>query len=204
MESRRFKVGRREADEIIAQKGRCHNVSDEYVESIFNKLREHRIKIETILTQCEALDSNRDGVIHADDLIDVINDLLPRKTISRREYHYFIAALCQGQGSNHSVKYMKLETFYEDIMRKHNHQEVQERWYEDPYEQEFSGPRGSIGDFLNKAACPSEIQNYKTLMACLEKYERETGLRISTNDDGFRIPLGPDLKAAITFNADRR
>ena len=99
---------------------------------------------------------------------------------------------------------MKLETFYEDIMRKHNHQEVQERWYEDPYEQEFSGPRGSIGDFLNKAACPSEIQNYKTLMACLEKYERETGLRISTNDDGFRIPLGPDLKAAITFNADRR
>ena len=90
MESRRFKVGRREADEIIAQKGRCHNVSDEYVESIFNKLREHRIKIETILTQCEALDSNRDGVIHADDLIDVINDLLPRKTISRREYHYFV------------------------------------------------------------------------------------------------------------------
>ena len=201
MESRRFKIGRREADEIIAQKGRCQNVSEEYIHSIFDKLRQHQIKIETVLSNCEALDSNRDGIIHADDFIDVISDLLPRKTISRREYHYLIEALGKSPGSHHNIRYMKLENLY-DTHRRHESQEVREQWHEDAYDEEFNGPKGSIGDFLNKAACPAEVQNYKTLLACLERFERETGLRISTSEEGFRIPLGPDLKASITFNTN--
>ena len=202
MESRRFKIGKREADEILAEKGRCHNVSREYIESIFDKLRLHQIKIDTVLSECEIIDTNRDGIIHADDLIDVINDLLPRRTISRREYHYLIEALGKSKG-NHNIKYMKLEALYEEIKRQGS-QNAKERWHEDAYDEEFSGSKGSIGDYLNKAACPSEIQNYKTLMACLEKFERETGLTISTNEEGFRIPLGPDLKASISFNTNPR
>jgi hypothetical protein len=204
MESRRFKIGKKEADEIISEKGRCQDVSQEYVKSIFDKLRRHQIKIETILFKCEALDSNGDGIVHADDIIDVINDLLPRKTISRREYHYFIEALTRGQGSNHNIRFMQMERLYEDSKRHDRQQDGKERWHEDALEPEFTGPRGSIGDFLNKSACPSEVQNYKTLMACLEKFERETGLCISTNEEGFRIPLGPDLKASISFNINAK
>lgn len=204
METRRFKIGKMEAEDIIAQKGRCEDVSKDYIESIFNKLKQHQIKIETILSQCEVIDSNKDGVIHADDLIDVIDDLLPRRgTISRREYHYLIEALGKGKGSkHHNVRYMKLETVYNDCRRQGQQDVAEERWLEDAYEDEFSGPKGSIGDYLNKAACPSEIQNYKTLVACLEKFERETGLRISTDEEGFRIPLGPDLKATLVFNTN--
>mmetsp|Transcript_21521 Transcript_21521/g.36216 ORF Transcript_21521/g.36216 Transcript_21521/m.36216 type:complete len:211 (+) Transcript_21521:26-658(+) len=204
MESRRFKIGKREEEEIIAEKGRCHNVSTEYIVSIFDKLKNHHVKIETIISHCEVIDANRDGIIHADDLIDVISDLLPRRTISRREFHYLIEALGKGsdhgRGHKHNIRYMKLEKIYDNIVYK-SQESAREQWHEDAYDEEFHGPQGSIGDYLNKAACPSEIQNYKTLIACLERYERETGLLISTNEKGFRIPLGPDLKATIAFDA---
>lgn len=202
MESRRFKIGRKEADDILAQKGRCCDVSQEYIESLFDKLRQHRVKIETILFNCETLDRDGDGIIHADDLIDVISDLLPRKTISRREYHYLIKSLAAGKEKNHNVRYMHLEALYEDNIMRHQRHDVNEKWHEDRFEDEFGGPKGSIGDFLNRVACPSEVQNYRTLMSCLERFERETGLRISTSEEGFRVPLGPDLKASISFNAN--
>lgn len=205
MESRRFKIGRKEEEEILAEKGRCQDVAHEYIESVFEKLRLHHVKIETVLVACESIDRNKDGVIHADDLIDAISDLLPRKTISRREYHYLIEALGKYKGNNsknkNDVKYMKLETLYNEY-KWQGQEEVKERWHEDAYDDEFSGPKGSIGDFLNRSACPAEVNNYKILIACLEKYERETGMRISTNEEGFRIPLGPDLKAFVAFDTN--
>ena len=201
MESRRFKLRRKEADKILEEKGRTYDISREYIGSFFKKLRQHRVKIETVLNNCELLDSNGDGIIHADDLIDTVDDLLPRKSISRREYHYLIEALGGGKGTQHNIRYMKLDDMYERFKKGDQHEE-KETWFEDPYEDEFSGPKGSIGDFLNRAACPAEIQNYKTLIACLERFERETGMRISTNDEGFRVPLGPDLQAHIAFTTN--
>jgi hypothetical protein len=59
--------------------------------------------------------------------------------------------------------------------------------------------RGSVGEWLNKAACPAEIANFKRLIACLEEYERISGMKCIHKQDGLVIPMGPDLKASVSF-----
>ena len=80
---------------------------------------------------------------------------------------------------------------------------------------------GSVGEWLFKAACPSEIANFKRFIACLERFERESGMKIQLTPGGFtqtlvylliylliiiynignfKVPLGPDLQASIKFN----
>lgn len=63
-------------------------------------------------------------------------------------------------------------------------------------------PSGSVGDWLMKSACPAEVKNFKKLIACLERFERESGMRLNmkSNGEGFDIPLGPDLAASLSFH----
>ena len=63
-----------------------------------------------------------------------------------------------------------------------------------------SGPPGSIGDFLEKKGYDSEVSNFKKFIHSLEKYERDSGMKIQTSaDGGLIVPLGPDLKASISY-----
>lgn len=57
----------------------------------------------------------------------------------------------------------------------------------------------SIGNWLSNNSCPSEINNFQLFIKCLENFEKQSGLRIKANDDGFLIPLGPDLRATVNF-----
>jgi hypothetical protein len=60
-------------------------------------------------------------------------------------------------------------------------------------------PRGSIGEWLQSKAYPNEVANFKCFIQALEKYERDTGEKIETTEDGFLVSLGPELKAKIQY-----
>ena len=64
-----------------------------YIDSVRSKLINCGVKVETIIERCRRADRNQDNIIHADDLVDVLYDLVPRNTFSKRELHYLIAAL---------------------------------------------------------------------------------------------------------------
>lgn len=60
--------------------------------------------------------------------------------------------------------------------------------------------RGSVGEWLTRAAAPAEIKNFKRLIACLETFERESGVSIEQAGNGAMvIPLGPGLTATLNF-----
>jgi len=63
----------------------------------------------------------------------------------------------------------------------------------------WTTPTGSVGEWLQKAACPAEIKNFKLFIACMERFERETGMRLEQQAGGFVVPLGPDLRVSMQF-----
>lgn len=85
----------------------------------------------------------------------------------------------------------------------HNEDEEEEHWYDpvdvDRRKHKSEYERGSIGHFLDEVACPAEVRNFQHLMYCMEKYERLTGMQCQNTRDGFIIPVGPDMKAKVTF-----
>ena len=116
------------------------------------------------------------------------------------------------------VEYPRLGTLLEPTAARHQQQQQQqsERWRDDV---EMEGPgrrrgvsirrdsdywatsRGSVGEWLTNAACPAEIKNFKRFIACMEKFERETGVRLEQLEGGdFTVPLGPDLRVTMTFS----
>ena len=59
---------------------------------------------------------------------------------------------------------------------------------------------GSVGAWLKQSACPAEIKNFQSFVACLERFERDSGMKINLKEDGgFTVPMGPDLRASISF-----
>jgi hypothetical protein len=80
---------------------------------IRRKLRDSRIKIATVVHRCEQKDRNGDGIIHLDDLEDILNDIVPPENrITRRELLRFATAL-MGEKNNGSIKYEKLSDVIE-------------------------------------------------------------------------------------------
>jgi len=85
-----------------------------------------------------------------------------------------------------------------------------EHWYDEDIDRrgkvirggDSYAPSGSVGDWLIKSACPAEVKNFKKLIACLERFERESGMRLNMkpNGEGFDIPLGPDLACSMSFH----
>lgn len=199
METRRFKLSqstRRSTSHTPQQIAAAKKAA---IDSIRTKLSTHNVKVETILERCIDLDVNDDLLIHADDLIDIISDLLPLNTISRREYHYLIAEL--SFESSQKVAYNRLEEVLKGVR-----QSQEEQWfddYRDSDDSDLHGPFGSIGDFLRRQACPAERDNYLSFISLLEKYERESGMKVNANEDGFEVSFGPDLRANIAFFVKR-
>lgn len=219
MNTRRYKNNKENENEI--ERTRLNKFQIDSINSIKEKLQNNSIKIETIIEECVKLDIKEDNTIHPDDLIDIIKSLLPSNTITRREFHYLILSLDGIKG--HNINYNKLYELFPSKRKNNkenlssnnnnnneedgNYNNQQEIWYDGDengkyYHDDFAdfdGRKGSIGEWLYRCACPAEIENYKTLIACLERFERESGLRISAQPNGFDIPLGPDLRAKIKF-----
>jgi hypothetical protein len=60
--------------------------------------------------------------------------------------------------------------------------------------------KGSIGEFLaDKGTSSSEMVNFQKFVHCLEKYERDSGIKIETTSEGFTIPLGPELQVSLKY-----
>jgi hypothetical protein len=198
MNTRRYRISRREENEVV-ERTRVDDARREAILSIEGKLRDNNVKIETIIEECTQYDINNDGLIHPDDLVDAIKDILPRNALSRREFHHLISTLGGVKGQN--VPFNQLKHVFEDIHRK---EEPREDWVDDevdagefaPYEKDH----GSIGEWLSRKACPAEVQSFKQFIACLELFEHESGMRIDSTDEGFEVSLGPDLRATVKFH----
>ena len=156
------------------------------------RLSSAQVKVETVIQMCINLDSNRDKIIHMDDLKSIFRYLLGDACPSRRELHALEGLL--KVDSRGDISYERLE----ELLSADYHP-VNPVNFEDDTKANFQLEVGSLGEWLQRAACPLEVQSYKRLIYALESFEKETGLRINTTREGLIVPLGPDLRAAVKF-----
>ena len=181
-----------------------------YLKSVREKLRQHHVKVETVMEKCKLFDVNGDNIVHADDLIDVLFDLVPRNVFNKRELHHLVAALTHDSRKG-NIAYLKLEEVLEGSAPPSQRTgcrgvETEEKWLDDDNlvaDQQWAVQRGSVGEWLVSAGCPAERQNFRSLIDCLEVFERETGMRIEQTAGGFTIPLGPNLRASLEFSMSK-
>jgi hypothetical protein len=92
---------------------------------IRRKLRGSRIKVATIVHRCEQKDRNGDGIIHLDDLEDILNDIVPPENrITRRELLRFATSL-MGE-NNGSIRYEKMSDIIEPPRKRDSREN--EKW----------------------------------------------------------------------------
>lgn len=200
----------------------------EPIAKIRSKVKNCGLKTATIVEACKAIDRNRDGLIHFDDLEMVMTEMLAKRGVelSRREWRQIMAAI-SNDPTRGDVLY---ESLYEvlDTMKEAI---VEEKWFDpstgntDVVRTDTRGrsvsplrpfsssartsrvlgrsqvplPKESIGHWLQTKAYPTEVTNFKCFIQALEKYERDTGEKIETTEDGFLISLGPELKARVQY-----
>ena len=189
-------MSKREENEVV-ERTKLDQTRKDVLLTIERKLRDYNVKVETIIEECRQYDLNNDSLIHPDDLVDVFKDIFPRNTFSRREFHHLVSSLGGVKGQN--VRYTQLKTLFEEL---HPPAQAREEWFEDDRRgefEEYERDHGSIGEWLSRKACPAEVENFKQFIACLELFERESGMKIESTDEGFDISLGPDLRAAVKF-----
>ncbi len=165
------------------------------MQSISKKLKTYKIKVATVIARCEDLDRNRDHMINLSDLEQVFEDLLGFETVSTRELRQLAIQLGADKNNRNQVQYNLL---YELLDDSSSREPAVERWY-DPQEPEEETQKGTVGEWLQKAACPAEVKNFRKFIACLEEFERSSGMKCVNKEDGFTVPLGPDLRASISF-----
>lgn len=189
-------------------------------QNISERLVENGIKISTVLSHCREIDRNHDGLIHLNDLEDVLQELLGKHiNISKRELLHLAADLEPDYAAGDGIiNFEKLAIILapsegEEGSPKHQKQTQkstmgdEEHWdypldHKRRSKKQFR--RGSLGHFMHDAASPAEVENFHTFMYCIEQYEKRTGLRCQATEDGFVIPFGPDLKGRVAFSIDGR
>jgi hypothetical protein len=187
-------------------------MESEHIVSIRAKLSRAGIKTASLLRACEAQDGNQDGLVHIDDLESVLVELLvgSGNAPSKREMRALQSSMTSNKDRVEAlVEYQRLQK----ILAPRETRREEERWYDGNSaagtarrvgyagEDYWAQQRGSVGEWLTNAACPSEVKNFKKLIAHLERFERETGVAIETTTKGsLVIPLGPDLQVTMNFS----
>ena len=112
----------------------------EPIAKIRSKVKNCGLKTATIVEACKAIDRNRDGLIHFDDLEMVMTDLLAKRGVelSRREWRQIMAAITNDPTRGDVI----YEHLYEVLDAKEA--EVEEKW--------FDPSTGSIDVVLNNNA----------------------------------------------------
>ena len=192
--------------------GDRNGTTKSYLASVNKKLRQHHIKIETVIERCKMFDVNGDHIVHADDLVDVLFDLAPRNVFSKRELHHLVAALTHDSRKG-NVAYTRLNEVLEGPIQDIRSRdrgiyagETEEKWLDDStlvHEERWAMQGGSVGEWLMTVGCPSERQNFRRFIDCLEVFERETGMRIEQTPTGFVVPIGPNLRASLQFEMSK-
>jgi hypothetical protein len=186
------------------------------IRSIRGKLSDSRVRVDTIVRECERLDKNADGRIHADDLEDVIHDLLGPSTLNRREINMLTRSVEVQSRNGRSVEYRGLSDVLEATTTSNggrpamrdstNDRRGGDRWDEDTAAATGGGgsgrsvrKTGSVGEWLHGVSCPAEQRNFRKFIDAMEAYERSSGMRVTPNEKGFLVPIGPDLSAQVNF-----
>ena len=162
---------------------------------IMHKFRLAKVNSFAIVEKCEKIDKTKDRMIHIDDLEDIIQGLLGSNRLTMREIMFLLSSITHNKRKG-LVIYDHMHNFFET--EPPCHEPNREKWRND-IENEDVLPKGSIGEFLQHAACPIEIKNFKKFIAMIEKYEKSTGVSVDATKDGFVVPLGPDLRVSIEF-----
>lgn len=169
------------------------------------------MRTEALVMECERVDKNGDGLVHADDLEDIIHDLLGPSTLNRREINMLTKSLeVPGRGHSRGVDYKMLTDLLEGGdhgrgLRDTTNTHMEERWNDGTGAHGATasarGARrtGSIGEWLHSVSCPAEQRNFRKFIEAMEMYERASGMQAQPNGKGFVVPLGPDLRAQVTF-----
>lgn len=201
---------------------------EDVLQSIRKKLRTAGVRVETIIKRCQTQDRNEDNVIHVDDLEAVLRGLLvidPRRDDNmptKRELRQLFSMMSNSHGRG-EVEYPRLLQLLEPAATRRGDGPGAEHWRDEESGGRGRGrgaggreksvsirqsdpdywatSRGSVGEWLANAACPAEIKNFKRFITCMEKFERDSGVKIGQLDGGdFVIPLGPDFKVTMTFS----
>lgn len=177
-----------------------NNKEEELRNRVFYKFRSSKIKVATIIAKCEKIDNNSDGIIHVDDLEDIIQELLGKHRLTAREMIYLLGQLTHDKRKG-KVFYNNIQDFLEPDTPKAGATRWKTSIDHDNDDAEISNPlpQGSIGEFLQRAACPSEIKNFSRFVSMIEKLERRSGMKVTATAEGFVVPLGPDLRVNINF-----
>lgn len=169
------------------------------VQNLSRKLSERGVKVASLVSRCEDVDRNNDNLIHENDLYKILIDLLGKSTFSQREMSH-LSSVLETKYSDGQIDYRRLY----DILESDGDGRAGDGNREDWYDEERAGrgaaaSRGSVGEWLQTSACPAEVKNFKRFIACLEEFERISGMKCVSTADGFTVPLGPDLKASVKF-----
>jgi methyl coenzyme M reductase subunit D len=82
------------------------------------KLRDSKIKVASIVHRCEVKDRNEDGLVHIDDLEDILNEVIPSKhRITRRELIRFSATI-MSERNDGRIQYEKISDILEPKVKK--------------------------------------------------------------------------------------
>ena len=96
------------------------------IRTIRRKLRDSRVKVATIVHRCEVKDRNRDGLVHIDDLEDILNDVTASEhRITRRELIRFSATIVSERNDG-KIQYEKISDILEPKSKKGS--EDNENW----------------------------------------------------------------------------
>ena len=197
--------------------------------NIRSKIKSCGLKTASVVEGCRALDRNGDGRLHFDDVEMIMTKMLAKRglELTRREWRQIMSNLSNSPERG-DVLYEKL---YEvlDVTRNGVSEEM---WYDrgsvetlrlsvpsassplrthvqsstlspSRHRKNLTGPPGSIGEWLDKRGYPSEVANFKKFIHALEKYERDSGVKIEATDNGFVVPLGPGqdgLRVNISYS----
>ena len=184
-------------------------VIDASIRQLLLNLQDKRVKPSVLLARLAAMDYNKDGRLHVNDLEEVLVEYLGPENISRRQIVQLARCLLPRNATDVSIiDYTKLGTLLQagkqemDKQREYiQQQEEAELWNDRDYIPNLRADhkRGSLGDWLQNAACPAEIKNFRRFIQVLEEYERISGMKCVPQENGFTVPLGPELKANISF-----
>lgn len=164
--------------------------------SIKRKFGHAGLKVSGVVAKCQKLDRNADHSIHMDDLEEIIQRCLGEYKLTRRELNHLFALVTSDRRSG-NVEYLRLHEVLEG--KPKDDDEDQEHWFMDSSERS-TFKRGSVGEYLETTSCPAEVANFRKFIAALETFERSSGMKVKPTEDGFMVPLGPDITVNIQFN----
>ena len=221
----------------------------EPIDYVRAKIKAAGIRTASLVSRCERIDKNRDGIVHFDDIDNILSELMGKKNqLTRREVRVLMMSLSNAPERGEVI----YRTLYDVLDAKKRDTGEGEEWlkrHDDSPTTEYgdnvrysqrsiplahgstftqsvrssmvressigrltadqapsSGsyvPRNSIGEWLRMRGPSAETRNFRAFVLALEKYERESGVRVEDTPNGFMVPLGPDLKVHLEFRTTK-